>query len=106
MEVGERLRVEKRRAFLFVQGTAESLMLACLFWSSGCGFHLDTHVSVGICPLTWLLVSFFPEQKTKKKALFLSSPWRPLGSQLLLSQDALEIPAWTGVSSVAGIDQS
>ena len=66
---------------------------------------MDTHVSVGICPLTWLLVSFFPEQKAKKKALFLPSPWRPLGSQLLLSQDALEIPPWTGVSSVAGIEE-
>lgn len=33
MEVGECLRVEKR--FLFLQGIAKSLMLACFFWSFG-----------------------------------------------------------------------
>lgn len=35
MEVGECLRVERR--FLFLQGTAKALMLACLFWSTGRG---------------------------------------------------------------------
>lgn len=69
MEVGEWPRLKNR--FLFLQGTAKSLMLACLSWSSGQGFHLDAYMCpVDICLLRWLLISFFLEQSRKAPRLF------------------------------------
>lgn len=59
MEVGECPRLEKR--FLFLQGTAKSLMQACLFWSSERGFHLYTYMCpVGHLPSKMALNEFLP----------------------------------------------